>query len=136
MEEIDLENFLGVDFYVEFMAVIDVVTPPTSGIWFDLWKELKPSMIYWTYSRLLTHQPINVTRANVVQKDNDFSRQAAAKELSREQNRIGRIADNYSKKVIRFIIENKDDYPNFNGANTSSVTGFKLTIIKNDGRFI
>lgn len=137
-QEIDLENFLGDDFYkslIDDLALINGTPTQTTGVWYDLWQELKTVLVYWSYIRLLEMQMINVTRASVVKKSNEFSDRADQKDMARETHRVRRIANFYAQKVVKFIIENKDNYPYFCGWSAGNVTAFKFSILSKNARF-
>ncbi len=135
-EEVDLHEFLGDDFYQDFKTnYIDQSTRPTTGVWFNLYEKLTIPMIYWSYLRLLPQQQINVTRFSVVQKDNEYSKVADEKQMTREMTRIRRLNAKYLRFAVDFIIENKGDYPNFDSCNIGSINGFRISSLNKQSKF-
>lgn len=77
---------------------------------------LKRALAYYTYARLVKNADGNLTRFSYVSKDSEYSHAVDFKQKLMAYNDAFNIADRYLKECVRFLEENKKDYPLYKGS--------------------
>ena len=102
---IELRNLLGKPLYNKVVEDISPINYPA------LEPLIEPVMAYYTYSRWLSKQQVNVTAFGVVQKRTDFSDAISEKTLMRLVGEAREVAKVFEKDLTDFLNENVEQYP-------------------------
>ena len=76
---------------------------------------LKMTLAYYTYARIVKNGDGNVTRFGFVNKDNEYSSRSDFKEKLIAYNDAFFVADRYMKECVRYLNDNKKDFPLYRG---------------------
>ena len=76
---------------------------------------LKTTLAYYTYARIVKNGDGNVTRFGFVNKDNEYSSRSDFKEKLMAYNDAFSVADRYMKECVRYLNDNKKDFPLYRG---------------------
>lgn len=76
---------------------------------------LKAALAYYTYARIVKNGDGNVTRFGFVNKDNEYSSRSDFKEKLMAYNDAFSVADRYMKECVRYLNDNKKDFPLYRG---------------------
>lgn len=76
---------------------------------------LKTTLAYYTYARIVKNGDGNVTRFGFVNKDNEYSSRSDFKEKLIAYDDAFSVADRYMKECVRYLNDNKKDFPLYNG---------------------
>ena len=128
---IELENILGEEL---FLKVVEDVSPLNYP---ELDPLIEPILAYYTYSRYIPQSQVNPTAFGLVQKNTEFSTPVNDKTISRISAGPREVAKRYEEKLIKFLDENIDNYPewkaqcNRKGKNSGSI-GYSVVGDKKD----
>lgn len=108
-QNVDLEPILG-DTFLE-----DLQEDPEKVKYPEVLKKIVPLLVYLSYARYLVSRNVVDTPFGMVQKESEFSTPVSDKTLLRMITQTREVAKYYEEKLIKFLQDNKTDYPLWRG---------------------
>ena len=139
-QDIDLQEILGYEFYVQVAAVLNdggsVNNPSTTGItagteinfgqvaYDRLLNYLKPIVVCYSISRYYSDENITPTRWGARQKENNWSKEVDQDQKDRVAQHWKSKAFHYSENLEKMLNANSADYPDWNDEEMNSSSSF------------
>lgn len=121
-ENIDAKSALGDALFLDVKEHPDNYSELLNGGAYDVefvgkrsFVGLKTTLSYYTYARIVKNGDGNVSRFGFVNKDSEFSSRSDVKEKMMAYNDAFSIADQYMKECVRYLNDNKKDFPLYKG---------------------
>lgn len=121
-ENIDLKSALGDTLFLDLKEHPGNYSKLLNGGSYDVecvgkrsFVGLKTALSYYTYARVVKNGDGNVVRFGFVNKDSEYSSRSDVKEKVMAYNDAFSIADQYMKECVRYLNDNKKDFPLYEG---------------------
>ena len=122
-ENIDLKSALGDTLFLDVKDHPDNYSELLNGGSYNakcggkrFFVGLKTALAYYTYARMVKNGDGNVTRFGFMNKGNEYSSHSDFKEKLMAYNDAFSVADRYMKECVRYLNDNKKDFPLYRGS--------------------
>ena len=115
---LEIRLFLGAELYnlmQEDWNGTEFDEPLFNNLWFgvDGFHGYMNAGIYFSYSRFLLQQQVNVSRFGVESVQNEISEDISNAQIRSKTNDARKVALKYQEETLVYLEENKTDYPEF-----------------------
>lgn len=111
-----LEPILGEELYLDFLEKWDdKETIPLTPEYETLYNKIRPCVVWRALSDSIDDIHNELTNKGVQNRNSDYSTNANDTRVYRKINKMVRWAEFYEKNLLKFLNDNKDIYPLFDG---------------------
>jgi hypothetical protein len=122
-QELHVREYLGSGLYDQLVSQIDAST--VSALNQTLLNTyVQPMLIYWTIYEAAPFLNLKITNKNISRKNSDNAGSVDLTELNRLIDEIHTKAKFYTKRMVKYLIQNSTSYPLYSNPGTSIDTIF------------